>query len=227
MKRVVLHSNQIVPESDKVEREWLALLGKTHPSIGYIPSCSDPERLFFRAQKSYYARYGIEIAVYYELDVAYTPERLTSLLECDAIHLTGGNTFYFLHWLRQRNMLSTLQRYVANGGILIGVSAGAILMTGNIATAGLCGDTPPKDDSDWSGLGLVDFAFVPHIDSLPGGIVALENYARQHQVTVYACRDGDGLIVQDNQIRCIGNVIIVEPDKAAKQAKGLPNTGTT
>jgi dipeptidase E len=215
MKRLVLHSNQIVPKSDKLEREWLALLGKTHPIIGYIPSCNDPERVFFRAQEAYYARLGVEIACYFELDLAFTPERLTDLLACDAIHLTGGNTFYFLHWLRQRNMLSTLQRYVADGGILIGVSAGAILMTGNIATAGLCGDTPPEEDSDWSGLGLVDFAFVPHIDSLSGGSVVIANYARKHQITVYGCRDGDGLIVQDNQIRCIGNVIVVEPDGMA------------
>jgi len=215
MKRLVLHSNQIVPESDKVEREWLTLLGKTHPTIGYIPSCNDPERVFFRTQEAYYARLGVEIAVYFELDLAFAPERLIDLLACDAIHLTGGNTFYFLHWLRQRNMLSTLQRYVADGGILIGVSAGAILMTSNIATACLCGDTRPEEDPDWSGLGLVDFAFVPHIDSLSEGSVVIANYARKHQITVYGCRDGDGLIVQDNQIRCIGNVIVVEPDGMA------------
>lgn len=216
MRRLVLHSNQIVPESDKVERACLDLLGKTHPSIGYIPSSSDPNGRFFQAQKSYYARHGMEIGVYFELDIAYTPERLTSLLECDAIHLTGGNTFYFLHWLRQRNMLSVLQRYVADGGLLIGVSAGAILMTYNIATASLCGDTPLKENSDPSGLGFLNFGFVPHMSSVPGGIATLQNYARQHQVTVYGCEDGDGLIVQDDQIRCIGNLVIIEPNQAAR-----------
>jgi dipeptidase E len=215
MKRLVLHSNQIAPESDKVERECLAFLGKDHPIIGYIPSSSDPERNYFRAQAAYYASHGAELAVYFELDVTYTPERLADLLACDAIHLSGGDTFYFLHWLRQRNMLSVLQRYVAEGGLLIGVSAGAILMTANIAIAGLYGDTPLEGDRDWSALGLVDFAFVPHIDSFPAGIMTMQAYARQHHVSVYGCRDGDGVIVQDDQIRCIGDVIVVEPDEAA------------
>jgi len=214
MKRLVLHSDQIIPESDKVEREWLATLGKTHPTIGYIPSSNDPDRLFFRARQAYYARYGAEVAIYFELDLAYMPERLAALLACDAIHLSGGNTFYFLHWLRQRAMLGALRRYVSKGGLLIGVSAGAILMTANIGISALYGDTPLEGDSDWSGLGLVDFAFLPHIDSLSGGMKAVQEIARRLQVTVYACRDGDGLIVQEHQIRCIGNLIVVQPDQA-------------
>jgi len=213
MKTLVLHSNQIVLKSEKIEREWLALLGKSHPDIGYIPSCSDPERLFFREQAAYYARYGAEMAIYFELEASYAPERLTELQTCDAIHLSGGNTFHFLHWLRQRSMLSVLQRYVANGGILIGTSAGAILMTPDIGTSILCGDTPLETVHDWSGLGLVDFAFVPHLDSIPGGLMTVKNYANRQQVRVYACRDGDGLIVQDDQIRSFGDVLCVEPDK--------------
>jgi dipeptidase E len=215
MKRLVLHSNQIDPESDKVERECLVLLGKDHPTIGYIPSSCDPGQHYFRAQEAYYARHGMEVAVYFELDVAYTPERLAELLACDAIHLSGGDTFYFLHWLRQRNMLSALQRYVAEGGMLIGVSAGAILMTANIAIAALYGDSPLEGDRNWNALGLVDFAFVPHIDSFPDGIATMQDYARHHQVSVYGCRDGDGVIVQDDQIRCIGDVIVVEPGNPA------------
>ena len=95
----------------------------------------------------------MEVAVYFKLDVAYTPERMTDLLACDAIHLTGGDTFYFLHWLRQRGMLSSLQRYVAEGGLLIGVSAGAILMTANIAMEGVNGESRWKGITigvDWS-----------------------------------------------------------------------------
>jgi len=213
MKTLVLHSNQIVPASEKIEREWLAQLGKAHPTIGYIPSCSDPGRLFFREQLAYYAHCGAEMAIYYELEAAYAPERLTELLACDAIHLSGGNTFHFLHWLRRRHMLDILRRYVADGGILIGASAGAILMTPNIGTSLLCGDTPLQTVHDWSGLGLVDFALVPHLASIPGGLMTVKDYANRQQVRVYACRDGDGLIVQDDQIRCFGDVLCVDPDK--------------
>ena len=139
------------------------------------------------------------------------PAQLPALLACDAIHLSGGDTFYFLHWLRRRGMLSVLQRYVADGGLLIGVSAGAILMTANIGISTNYGDTPLAGDPDWTGLGLVDFAFVPHLDSHPDGIKTMQEYADRHQVTVYGCRDGDGLIVQEQQVRCIGDVLVVSP----------------
>ena len=46
---------------------------------------------------------------------------------CDAIHLTGGNTFQFSYWLRERGLDAELKRYAKAGGVLIGVSAGAIL----------------------------------------------------------------------------------------------------
>jgi dipeptidase E len=77
MKRLVLHSNQIAPEADKVERGWLALLEKAHPIIGYIPSSGDPERFFLRAQEAYYARHGVKIGVYFELEVAEAMVRLS------------------------------------------------------------------------------------------------------------------------------------------------------
>lgn len=211
MKRLAFHSDQIVPVSDIVDRKWIDLIGKSHPVIGYIPSRSDPGKIYLRARKAYYARFGIEIAVYFELDVAYHPEKLADLLACDAIHLTGGNTFYFLHWLRKRNLLNPLLKYVSRGGILVGVSAGAILMTSNIATSCLCGDSPLEEDRDWSGLDLVPFAFAPHFDQITGGVASLQRYADQHQIQVIGCHDGDGLIVEEGQITTLGNIIRVDP----------------
>jgi dipeptidase E len=59
--------------------------------------------------------------------------------------------------------VDVLRQYVARGGVLIRVSAGAILMTPDIRTTLLCGDTLPAEEIEPRGLGLVDFAFVPHL----------------------------------------------------------------
>jgi dipeptidase E len=106
----------------------------------------------------------VDLSPYFELGDGYNPDELDTLLTCDAIHLSGGNTYYFLHWLRVRNLLIRLREYVARGGVLIGVSAGAILMTPNIGSASLCGDMPLEGMTDYAALGLVDFAFVPHLN---------------------------------------------------------------
>jgi dipeptidase E len=213
MKTLVLHSNQIIPNSENIEHDWLGIIGKTDPVVGFIPSISDPKREYYQIQKSYYARLGINLEVYFELDILFDPNKLTTLFACDAIHLSGGNTFYFLHYLRQRNMIEPLKEYVKNGGIIIGVSAGAILLTRNVASAILCGDTPLDNDNNWNALGLVEFAFVPHLESITDGMVKLQQYANKHKVKVYSCRDGDGIIVQGDQVRCIGDVVLVEPSK--------------
>ncbi len=206
---LVLHSNQIVPQADKVEQAWLARLGRARPTLGYIPSTQDPGRRFFQAQVEYYARHGLKVAVYLEPDPAYNPAQLPELLACQAIHLSGGPTFHFLRWLRQHGLLDVLRRYVADGGTLIGVSAGAILMTPTIDTGELCGDVPLPGDR--TALGLVDFAFVPHLESVPGGLAAVQHYARQHAQTVYACRDGDGVIVDGDGPHCVGDVGVRAP----------------
>jgi dipeptidase E len=149
------------------------------------------------------------LPVYFELDEAYDPNRLDTLLACDAIHLTGGNTYYFLHWLRKRDMLVPLRQYVARGGVLIGVSAGAILMTPDVTTAALCGDEPLEGETDPAALHLVDFAFVPHFGEIPSDLAALQAYSQDHQAVVYACRDGEGIVVEDDQVKCIGDVTVV------------------
>ena len=209
MKKLVLYSDQILPEADKVDRVLLALLGKSQPRIGYIPSSADPQRRYYEARRAYYARLGITLATYFELDEAYDPARLEALLACDAIHLSGGNTYYFLHWLRRRDMLSPLRCYVAEGGVLVGVSAGAILMTPDIRTAAFCGDAPMAGESDLAALRLVDFTFVPHFGQIPADLAALQAYSREHQVLLYACRDGDGVVVDGDQVTCIGDVTVI------------------
>ena len=217
MRRLVLYSDQILPETEKVDRELAALLGKPNPTIGYIPSSTDTRWEYYEERRVYYARLGMTLSTCFGLEEAYDPNQLEVLLACDAIHLTGGNTYCFLHWLRKRAMLAPLRQYVARGGVLIGVSAGAILMTPDIATAALCGDEPLEGETDLTALQLVDFAFVPHHGEIPPDLVALQAYSRARPEAVYACRDGDGIVVEDDQVKCIGDVTVI-----ANGELGLP-----
>ncbi len=212
MKKLVLYSDQLQPDSEKIDRELIALVGKSNPTIGYIPSSAraDPQRRYYEERITYYARLGMTLSPFFGLDEAFDPLQLQVLFSCDAIHLSGGNTYYFLTWLQNRNMLAALRQYIANGGVLIGVSAGAILMGPNISTASLCGDEPPETEIDLAALHLVDFVFVPHFGKGPSDLATLQTYARDCQVVVYACRDDEGIIVKNDQIKCVGDVTIIE-----------------
>jgi dipeptidase E len=210
MKKLMLYSDQIPLLSNEIDTELKKLFDKPNPRIGYIPSASDPERKYYKERKSFYNQLGMDLDVYFELDKEWKPDLLKSLLDCDAIHLSGGNTYYFLHWLRRRNMMDTLIQYVDQGGVLIGVSAGSILMTPDISTSELCGDEVMEGETDFSGLKLVDFSFVPHFGDIPVNLDDLKKYSRDKQMRVYAAKDSGGIVVVDNEVKSIGDVIEID-----------------
>lgn len=204
-RKLVLYSDQMIPETAAIDQRMLSLIGKDYPTIGYMPSSSDPERFFFNQIWAYYAALGASVEIYLELDMSFSEETLPALLSCDAIHLSGGNTFYFLRGLKQRAMLPVLRDYVARGGVLIGVSAGAILMTPDISTSALCGDDLVEGSEDHSGLGLVDFHFLPHFE--PGaGTAEVAAHQSRFPATLYACPDGGGIVVEGANIELFGEV---------------------
>ncbi len=164
-RKLAFYSDQDLPANEEMDARLLRLIGRPKPKIGYIPATSDPERIYFRRKADYYAAIGANLVVYIDPDQDASEAEWSTLLSCDAIHLSGGNTFSFLSWLQRRSVLPFLTRYVSEGGVLIGVSAGAILMTPSVSSASLCGDEQDEQLTDDAGLGLVDFHFWPHFNS--------------------------------------------------------------
>lgn len=216
MRRLVLYSDQTRPETERIEARLLEMLEKTNPVLGYIPSFGDPHRKFYLDRREYYAGYGVALAPCFEIDHAYQPERLDELLACDGIHLSGGNTYYFRYWLKQRGLDQVLKDFNADGGVLVGVSAGAILMTPGIDTARLCGDLPDSGlpsrfTNDLGGLALVDFAFLPHYTPQKFSDEFLQDYARQTGMRLYVCPDNGGIVVEGDRIELLGPVLCIHP----------------
>jgi len=202
--RLALYSDQIAPLTDSIDERLFSMLPKK-PTIGYLPSSPDPDRSWFWPQANYYSRRGASLR-FFGLESEFQPRAIPELLSCDAIHLTGGNTFQFQYWLRQRGMIDHLREYAACGGVLIGVSAGAILMTPDISTSYLCGDLPYTGVEEYAGLGLVDFAFVPHFDGPPGANRDVTNFAKRFGGRVYTVPDGGGIIIDGDQCVHFGDV---------------------
>src|SRR5690606_32920603 len=87
------------------------------------------------------------------------------VFKSDIIHLSGGNTFYFIKHLRQAKLLKDFKEFLNNGGVLTGLSAGAIIMTRSIQTAAFPSfDRDENEDNvrNFKGMGLVNFEFFPH-----------------------------------------------------------------
>jgi dipeptidase E len=211
MKKLVFYSDQVVGRSDEIDKELLNLLDKKNPKIAYIPSCSDTTRKYYKQKVEYYGRLGITDLFYFDLDKEFDESKIPELLQCDAIHLSGGDTAYFLSNIKKRGFDAIIKAYADNGGMLIGISAGSIIITETIDIIKVGEDY--EDDcnlTDMKGLGLVNFEFMPHWDREIFKLEEFQGHTVKSGKTLYICRDEDGIVVRDNNIKFIGNVIKIQ-----------------
>ncbi|PKL37032.1 peptidase S51 [Candidatus Peregrinibacteria bacterium HGW-Peregrinibacteria-1] len=216
MKKLFLHSDQI-DESTQLDQALLKIFSGTTPKIGYIPSQSDPTRHFFKRKIEWYQQFGIPDLFYFDLDEEYDEDNIPKLLSCDAIFLSGGNTFTFLSLLKKRSFIPILRQFVDNGGILIGLSAGSILMSESIATTTIDADISDDQNcvglTDLSALALNNFDFFPHFDGNNEIKEKLKTYSKESGKTIYACNDGDGIFVDGKDLHFFGEVWAIKDGK--------------
>lgn len=205
--KLVLYSGGLEKENRSLDRSFLDLLGKKNPVVTFIPSSSYLSDHEFKAFVKHYSKYKISRFIHFPVDVPFDRIMFQEVMRSDVIHLAGGNTFYFLNSLRKAKLLTELRKYAEKGGILTGLSAGAILMTENIDMAAY-----PEFDRDenvvnlknLSALNLLNFAFFPHFKNSARYDAVFRKYSRIKKKVIYACPDGAGIVVCDDRLTFIG-----------------------
>lgn len=141
-------------------------------------------------------------------DYIWGDEKSTNeLFSSDVIFFHGGNTFEGLYLLKKYNLISNFREYVQNGGIIIGESAGSILMTPDISIAYFADSNNILLD-DLSALNLVNIGIKPHADyylSILNGFMA---YARTCSYDkFYMLKENEFIIVDNGEIYPYNDVI--------------------
>ena len=80
------------------------------------------------------------------------------------------------------------------------------MMTADISTSFLCGDVAYPGLEDFTGLALVDFAFVPHFDNSEAMTAGLKAYSTKFDGPVYGVPDGCGIVVEGGSARAMGPI---------------------
>ncbi len=189
--------------------------------MAYVPSGPDPDFRFYSACQAYYSERGVTLDMFYDLDREHSRAEVEALFAYQAIHLSGGNTAGFLSRLRRSNMLDRLRIWARNGGLLIGISAGAMLMTPTIAVDALYGGGCPDDGGDGAALGLVPFEFFPHLQAKPGYLEDLRSYSARSSQPIIACPDGGGIVIVDGVAELFGDLLWLS------EGTVVPMAGTT
>jgi dipeptidase E len=204
--KLVFYSGGDDKENALLDRSFIDLIDKKNPTVTLIPSSSYMVEQEFKLFVRHYSKYKITRFIHFPVDVPFDRIMLAEVLKSDAIHLAGGNTFYFLNHLRKAKLLPQLKSFVERGGVLTGLSAGSLIMTEDIGLAAY-----PEFDRDenfnnlknLSSLNLVDFLFFPHFKNSARYDAAMKKYTKLHDKVIYACPDGAGIVVNGDELRFV------------------------
>lgn len=143
------------------------------------------------------------------------------MLQHDAIHLSGGDPRQFLHLIKKRAFATHLKQYLKNGGLIVGVSAGAMILGKTLRLADDewmdGGIRSPKERTE--GLGFFDFEFYPHFQRDVKTAEALALYAKRNNVKVLACDDDGGVFIENGEAHLLG-LGTARPTLFAKERSG-------
>lgn len=214
--KFILYSDQMSAENEKVHTKMKQLLGDGNLSLGYIPSTGDKDRKYFNNIKSFYKKYGIQKFIFFDIDEEYDNSKVNDLLSCDVIHLSGGDPIFLLKNIKKRNFKPVLKKY-ADAGTIIGVSGGACNIGKNIAlfklfTSNL--NEALSNRNNLNSLELTDFEFLPHYNRWNQKFKdSVKKYSERTGNIIYACNDGDGIIINNGEVELIGNIVTIKNGK--------------
>lgn len=124
--------------------------------------------------------------------------------DADVIYFTGGNSFFLMDQLRKTETDELLKKELANGKLMIGELAGAIICAPTIQYIEQM-DEKPEDYSqeDNEGLDLIDFYVLPHYLTAPFKKITERIMAEFSDLNICAINNHQAIIVNDEGSKVI------------------------
>lgn len=201
MRNLIMFSSFFSDDYLKEEVVHMAPKGKDSKVV-IIPSFSEFRPVEEMSKYHIFKDLGFNNIVMY--DVCFFFDENCDISDADVIFLGGGNTWLFRFLLKKHNMFSFLQNFVANGGLLIGESAGSIMMCDKIDIAKFA-DEDIVGDRACDGLGVFHDIVKPHSQSWYHEFDKFLDFSNLYpDKRLYMIEDGMCLIVKDDDISFYG-----------------------
>ncbi len=185
------------------------LLGKsaTGVKLAFIPTAANVEP----GEKSWmiddlinFRKAGFEVDI---VDISAVSKEvwLPRLQDAEVLFFGGGNTFHLMRWVKESGLQEELPELLQTR-VYAGISAGSCIAGPTIynSVQNLFGEKYELEIKD--GLGLVDFHFIPHLNSPYFDKIREENLreaAKDLTETVYALDDNSALKIVDGVVEVV------------------------
>lgn len=205
--KLVLYSGGDARANRELDDMLVQMVGIKNPLMAYIPASSYLSEIEFQHFVEQYRRFNVKKFLHFPIDIPFDQTLYREVMKADVIHLGGGNTFHFLLWLRKTKLLEALRDYVYRGGVLTGLSAGAIMMSRDISMAAM-----PSFDRDENhdnikkldAMALLEFDFFPHYRNSNRYDAEFRKHTKKTKRNLYACPDGAGIVIDGEKKTFVG-----------------------
>lgn len=186
------------------------VIGKDEIIFSYIPSRTELGEVYFERVKKAYQKIGIKRFNYIDIDQNYRQEHDLLVLSSDVIFLAGGDDPFIIKNMIERKYDILLQKFYINGGIIIGLCAGASILSHYSIVSDYDGIKFENINVIPWGLGLNNCMYYSRFDDACN-LNSLKEFSNKYNQSILAASLDSIIIVDNEEIEVEGKVLLVTP----------------
>ena len=212
-------SGEYLPPMEAVDQYLLGQL-KTSPSVICLPTAAGTEgaeriSYWMKLGKAHFLRLGVKVEALPVIDEpsANAAKYTECIRQANFIYLSGGKPDYLYRTLAGSLVWTAIMDVLANGGIVAGCSAGAMIM----------GERIPGFPHSSQGFGLLRGTIImPHFDEIPKAMVNTLHMLVRDQQTLLGIEGNTALVGEDDdwQVTGSGGVVVWNQGEKRRYTEG-------
>ena len=191
-------------ETKLIDEEIVKMTKKENPNFLFIGLASSHSDSYYDTMKSIYKDLGCNTVYLKKSNIINNPDIVKNkIYDADIIYIGGGDTVKLMHDVKEYKIDKLLLEAYKKGTVLVGISAGAILLSEKGFSDSLIERKESTKHEFIKGLNFVNISFCPHYHSNQEKTKDLEEYLKKHNEEVYCLENGTALKIVNNKITVI------------------------
>jgi len=188
-------------ETIKIDKEIIKASGGKNASVLFFPTAAGESDGYIKGFSKYYSSLGCAKIESIKLNQESLKEAREKIFRASIIYLGGGSTELLIDVFKKKKIIPALKEFLEKGGILVGMSAGAVAL-GEVSIL----SEIEEDLKFGKGFGfLPNFIFLPHYEKKYKGKVFLIK-KRFPQKTVFLLPEKTAVYIKGKSKKYFGRV---------------------